>query len=303
MYLPEGVYDPETFKNKSKFPLKLIEDFIKNIVDPLVKEGKIKWATFSEMYKEYVKWEENYNKNKYVEETAFDINNQPKDALNIIELFVDQNYCFFNGDKINIENPPLIIKGRTLVPLRFITELLGGKVLWNPYEKRVDISIEILKGEIKITFYIDKNYYFVDETKYFLDTPPKVISERTYIPLRVFVEALNSKIDWFEKEKYKFSFNLIKKDTNGNGLIDYVEANLGKEVKNITYKIVDGVELKLDIYYPNFAQSKIPCIVYVHGGAFVTGSKDNILKYHEFYLLRNFSFMIVSIDYRLAPEY
>ncbi|MGB9749815.1 MAG: stalk domain-containing protein [Caldisericia bacterium] len=363
VYLPEGEYDPEIFKNKSKmsdeewfnnlkefllksvsvksnnsvnvfhitihpgeFSLKLIEDFIKNIVDPLIKEGKIKWATFSEMYKEYVSWEENYNRNKYVEESAFDIDNQPKDALNIIELFVNQNYCFFNGEKINIENPPLIIKGRTLVPLRFITELLGGKVLWNPYEKRIDINIEILKGETKITFYIDKNYYFVDKIKYFLDTPPKIISGRTYIPLRVFVEALNFKIDWFEKEKkieiksinlnsdydkdfltikeeYKLSFNPIKKDTDGNGLIDYAEANLGKEVKNITYKIVDGNELKLDMYYPNFAKNKIPCIVYVHGGAYVTGSKDNILKYPEFYLLRNFSFMIVSIDYRLAPEY
>lgn len=76
--------------------------------------------------------------------------------------------------------------------------------------------------------------------KYFLDTSSKTISERTYIPLRVFVEALNFKIDWFEKEKK----------------IAYAESNLGKEIKNITYKIVDGVELKLDIYYPNFSISK-----------------------------------------------
>jgi len=363
VYLPEGLYDPEIFKNKSKmsdeewfnnlkkfllksvsvksnnlvnvfhitihpgeFPLKLIEDFIKNTVDPLIKEGKVKWATFGEMYKEYVMWEENFNKNKYIEETLFDIENQPKEALNIIELFVDKNYCFFNGNKIDIENPPIIINGRTLVPLRFITELLGGKVSWNSSEKRVDINIETLKGETKITFYIDKNYYFVNGDKYFLDTPPKIISGRTYIPLRVFVEALNYKINWFGKDKkievksinlksdydkdfltikeeYKFKFNPLKKDTDGNGLIDYVESNLGKEIKNITYKIVDGVEIKLDIYYPNFSISKIPCIVYVHGGAFVTGSKENILKYPELYILRNFSFMIVSINYRLAPEY
>lgn len=101
VFLPEGLYDPEIFKNKKnmsneewfeylkdsllkslsiksddlinvfhitihpgEFPIKLIEDFIKNVVDPLIKEGKIKWATFSEMYYEYIKWEENYNKKK-----------------------------------------------------------------------------------------------------------------------------------------------------------------------------------------------------------------------------------------------
>lgn len=95
VYFPEGEYDPEIFKNKSKmsdedwfnnlkefllksvsvkssdsvnvfhitihsgeFPLKLIEDFIKNTVEPLIKEGKVKWSTFSEIYKEYVRWEE-----------------------------------------------------------------------------------------------------------------------------------------------------------------------------------------------------------------------------------------------------
>ncbi|MDI6860430.1 MAG: stalk domain-containing protein [Caldisericia bacterium] len=363
VFLPEGLYDPEIFKNKNKisdeewfnklkefllksisvksknlvnvfhitihpgeFQIKLLEDFIKNVVDPLVKEGKIKWATFSEMYNEYIEWEENYNKNKYVPETLFEIDNQPEEALNKIELFVNEKFGYFNNEKFIIDSPPLIIKGRTLVPIRFITEILGGKVFWNGSEKRVDINIDTLKGVVKISFFINSNYYFVNDKKLLLDVPPIIISGRTYVPLRVFVEALNYKIEWIPdqnkikiisinlnsdydndsltiKEEYKFMFNPLKKDTDGNGLIDYVEANLGKNIKNITYKKVEGVELKFDIYYPNFANSLLPCIVYIHGGAWVSGSKENIRNNPEFHMFRNFGFIVVSIDYRLAPQY
>lgn len=363
VYLPEGLYDPEIFKNKSKmsdeewfnnlkdflfnsisvksdkfvnvfhitihpgeFSLKLVEDFIKNVVDPLVKDGKIRWATFSEMYSEYLKWEENYNKNKYVQESSFNIDNLPEETLNKIELFIGKYFGFFNKEKFLLDNPPLLIKGRTFVPVRFITEVLGGKVSWFPDEMKVIINIETLKEDTKITFFINSNYYYVNDKKFTLDMPPIIVSGRTYIPLRVFVEALNFKINWFSQEKkieiisinlnsdydgdfltikeeYKYMFNPIKKDTDGNGLIDYVEANLGKEIKNIVYKEIDGVQLKLDIYYPNFANSLLPSIVYVHGGAFIGGSKENIKHFPEFYLFRNFGFLVISINYRLSPEY
>ena len=363
VFLPEGLYDPEIFKNKKnmsdeewfeylkdsllksisiksndlinvfhitihpgEFPIKLIEDFIKNVVDPLVKEGKIKWATFSEMYYEYIKWEKNYNKNKIVDKKIFDINNQPEEVLNKIELFVGKNYGFLNGNKFSIDNPPIVIKGRTLVPLRFITEILNGEVFWYPDEKKVVVNVETLSGNVKLTFFANSNIYYVNNEKFILDIPPIIISGRTYIPLRVIAESLKFKINWYEKEKkieikyinldsdydkdfltikeeYHLNFNPLKKDTDGNGLIDYVEANLGKVLKNIVYKDIDGSELKLDIYYPNFANKPIPTIIYVHGGAWVMGSKENIQNFPEFYLLRNSQFMIVSIDYRLAPKY
>lgn len=263
---------------------------------------------------------------KIVDKKIFDINNQPEEVLNKLELFIGKNYGFLNGNKFFIDNPPVLINGRTLVPLRFITEILNGKVFWYPDEKKVIVNIETLIGNVQLTFFINSKFYYVNNEKFILDVPPIIISGRTFIPLRVIAESLKFKINWYEKEKkieikyinldsdydddfltikeeYILNFNPLKKDTDGNGLIDYVEANLGKVLKNIVYKNIDGYQLKLDIYYPNFAIKPIPTIIYVHGGAWVSGSKENIQKFPEFYLLKNSQFMVVSIDYRLAPQY
>lgn len=62
-----------------------------------------------------------------------------------IELWIDNNMAQINGSKrqIDLENPavrPLIINGRTMMPLRFISENLGCEVKWNPDTSSITIS-------------------------------------------------------------------------------------------------------------------------------------------------------------------
>ncbi len=63
----------------------------------------------------------------------------------------------------------------------------------------------------------------------------------------------------------------------------------------------DGSKIKLRTYYPN-QKSDLPVIIYFHGGWFNSGS----LETHDT-PLRDFSHLsqsvIISIDYRLAPEF
>jgi acetyl esterase/lipase len=65
-------------------------------------------------------------------------------------------------------------------------------------------------------------------------------------------------------------------------------------------KTVDGLSLTVDVYRPDDDRMH-PVIVWIHGGALITGSRAGIAPLQlEAYL--NASYALVSIDYRLAPE-
>jgi len=67
-----------------------------------------------------------------------------------------------------------------------------------------------------------------------------------------------------------------------------------------TYKQVGELEIKADVYAPA-GEGKRPVVVWIHGGALINGHRESVPKW----LLdaaRGKGWVIVSIDYRLAPE-
>jgi len=67
-----------------------------------------------------------------------------------------------------------------------------------------------------------------------------------------------------------------------------------RKVADIIYAQVDGKELKLDLYLP---EEKAPVVVYVHGGAWRSGSKDK----PPIAGLAEEGFAVASVEYRLSP--
>ncbi|HHV79104.1 MAG TPA: copper amine oxidase N-terminal domain-containing protein [Firmicutes bacterium] len=60
-----------------------------------------------------------------------------------IELYIGKQEALVCGRKVDLDVAPLIIKGRTLVPVRFISECLGFDVDWEPkwgYPEKVIIT-------------------------------------------------------------------------------------------------------------------------------------------------------------------
>lgn len=67
-----------------------------------------------------------------------------------------------------------------------------------------------------------------------------------------------------------------------------------------TYKNVDGLDVQADVYGGDPDNPK-PVLVFIHGGALISGSRNQIRNNHcQAYL--DAGFVVVSIDYRLAPE-
>jgi len=59
-----------------------------------------------------------------------------------IELWIDKNYAYVNGKKVQIDSSnsnvkPIIMNSRTMLPIRFVAESIGAYVGWYPADKGV----------------------------------------------------------------------------------------------------------------------------------------------------------------------
>jgi len=57
----------------------------------------------------------------------------------VIYLWIGRDYAIVGSDLVNLDSPPIIINGRTMVPLRFISETLGAEVEWNGATRTVTV--------------------------------------------------------------------------------------------------------------------------------------------------------------------
>jgi acetyl esterase/lipase len=79
---------------------------------------------------------------------------------------------------------------------------------------------------------------------------------------------------------------------------DKVAAEIVK--KTWTYKIVGDLEIQADVYRPDDEKIR-PVVIWIHGGALIMGNRSGIDRRVREPLL-DAGYVLVSIDYRLAPE-
>jgi acetyl esterase/lipase len=76
-------------------------------------------------------------------------------------------------------------------------------------------------------------------------------------------------------------------------------AEAGVRAKTYTYKTVDHLEIKADVLRPDDEKIR-PVVVWIHGGALIMGSRGQVHEAAKQMLAAGY--VVVSIDYRLAPE-
>ncbi|MDI3481541.1 MAG: N-acetylmuramoyl-L-alanine amidase [Tepidanaerobacteraceae bacterium] len=99
---------------------------------------------------------------------------------------------YINDKKIESDVAPIIMKSRTMVPLRVISENLGGSVYWDGGEKTVRITNSSKTILLKIN---DKKATINGQTVT-LDAPAIIIKDRTMVPLRFIGESLGAQVYW-----------------------------------------------------------------------------------------------------------
>jgi len=60
-----------------------------------------------------------------------------------VQLSVGSKLAKVDGETMFMLQPALYTRGRTLVPLRFVSQALGATVDWNPVRREVDITAEV----------------------------------------------------------------------------------------------------------------------------------------------------------------
>ncbi|UNK15834.1 copper amine oxidase N-terminal domain-containing protein [Paenibacillus sp. N3/727] len=135
---------------------------------------------------------------------------------------------FVNTKEVVLDQKPIIKNGRTLVPLRFISEYLGNDVKWNPKKKVVTIVYSIENINYTVTLPIGQKtatktpssylYKYSQEDVVHIqsDVPSQIINGRTVVPLRFIGELLGIDVrsDYQNKDIYISSLgvNLIPSD-------------------------------------------------------------------------------------------
>ncbi len=118
-----------------------------------------------------------------------------------IELVIDSDAALVDENHVELEKAPTIINGRTVVPLRFITETFGFEVIWNGDTKEITLKKDTLEITLKTG---EKSVKVKDggEVKtYTTDPPPTIIDGRTMVPIRFFSEVVSAEIEWIGEER------------------------------------------------------------------------------------------------------
>lgn len=77
-----------------------------------------------------------------------------------------------------------------------------------------------------------------------------------------------------------------------------VVGNEYRVLPNITYKVANQYEAKLDAYLPRNAEGPVPTLVYIHGGGWVGGTKEGVVLRLLPYM--KLGMAVVNVEYRLA---
>lgn len=102
-------------------------------------------------------------------------------------------YLKVNGQTLsNLTMPPIIMNGNTLVPAREVFEKVGASVAWKDKEQEVDV----LYKNTFVVMHINKTDAVVAGKNVQMSVAPKIINNKTMIPLRFVGESVGLDVSW-----------------------------------------------------------------------------------------------------------
>lgn len=99
---------------------------------------------------------------------------------------------FVDGSRVGFDQAPVLMDGRTLVPLRGVFEQMGATVVWDAAQRRVLAN----SGGTQVVLPIGSYTAYVDGQPLRLDVPAMIVNARTLVPLRFIAESLGAEVAW-----------------------------------------------------------------------------------------------------------
>lgn len=132
-------------------------------------------------------------------------------AVKNIVIYVGKTSGTIDGKSTALDQAPVIVNGRTLVPIRFISEAFGASVDWNNSTR--EATIKLLNNTIVLK--VDSATATVNGYNVYLDAPATIIKQtgRTVVPIRFISDSLGADVAWNSTNKsvtIKFSEDWLK---------------------------------------------------------------------------------------------
>lgn len=147
----------------------------------------------------------------------------------------DDISVFVNNELVQMDQSPVIINDRTMVPVRAVFEKAGAQVSWDDTVKTATIT----KDNYTVIVKLGQPYIYKNGKPISLDVPSTIVNDRIVIPVRAIAEAMDFGVTWnsmsrsvlisTDAEAYRANgqWKTGFRDTNKAGImIDYSFDNL-----------------------------------------------------------------------------
>lgn len=115
-----------------------------------------------------------------------------------LTLVVGINQYILNGMQLTMDAPPVIVNGRTFVPIRLVAETFGADVKWDGTTRTVTITSE----STTIILKIDSTTATVNGQATTMEAAPFIEKPgRTMVPIRLISESLGLSVYWEPQKK------------------------------------------------------------------------------------------------------
>ena len=137
-----------------------------------------------------------------------------------------------NGVQMQFDVDPIVENDRTLVPFRAIFEALDCAV---SYQKSGEFQyVRAERGADSVLLQIGENKMLVNGEEVLLDTPPKIINDRTLVPLRAVSESLDCSVKWLGDIKTVCLYKSGQYEITSEHINKSVKSDDGTELINIS---------------------------------------------------------------------
>jgi hypothetical protein len=173
----------------------------------------------------------------------------------IVELTVDSKEALINNKKVILTIAPQIIKGRTMVPIRFVGESLEAEVIWIPKDYTVDIDSpnktldpELGKNNPTIESFIES--YTKEQLKNLNNY--KIINGKHFSQSLISAERKVRENNYAKEIQFQFTkdnYNYEVSSTFSKDIIGHQSHSIDIDKGNGVIVIAKGVRKQLDDFY------------------------------------------------------
>lgn len=184
-------------------------------------------------------------------------------------VYADGVIVTVNGTRLDTEAQ--IVNDRTMIPLRAVSNALGCGIAWNSEDKGITIyraADGVSVPDSIVMCWIDKDHAFRMDGyalggSIVMDTPPLIINDRTYVPVRSVAELLGAEVEWEEDTRTAVITGTVTEgatDEFTESLIDYERAMLNMyqpycdyvdgtiKTENIEITLANGGKIDVELY-------------------------------------------------------